>query len=301
MKSFEHQAMATQFLVTIAGETPDYAESAAMHCFQRLDELEQKLSRFVADSDISRINKLKAGEQLILDFETWQVMKQAIQVQQWTSGTFDIGVAEHMNIFRAGKEGILNEFEIARALERAQQEKQSASLYLDPDKPNFYCIEPGMKFDLGGIGKGYALDQLALLMEEMEIANYSLNAGDSTILTRGKPENGEYWEYTIASSTEQKKLQLSNIAVSASGTYHQGHHIFDPRTGTNQSVDQYSRIWVAAESAAYSDAFSTGLFLLSSAEIEELAELLTEITWVALSTGENLDFIKRNGLNFVNK
>lgn len=297
MHNFEHQAMATRFLLTISGEEPEYAQSVAQRCFQRLDELEEILSRFVAGSDISRINKLKAGAQLALENETWDVIKQAIQVQQWTQGTFDIGVAEHMNIFRAAKEGILNEFEMTNALEKAQEEKLKASLYVDPEKPYFYCIKPGMLFDLGGIGKGYALDQLALLLQEMDIENYSISAGDSTLLTHGFPEEAEHWGHSLASSEEQKNLSLKDIAVSASGTFHQGNHIFDPRTGKNTRVSEFDRIWVACQKAAYSDAFSTGLYLHSIAEIENIVKNVPEISWVAYSMEGKLFFIDRNNVH----
>lgn len=300
MHSFEHQAMATQFLINIAHETAGYAENAALRCFQRLDELETKLSRFVADSDISRINKMTKEDQLPLETETWQVIKQAIQVQQWTGGTFDIGVAEHMDIFRATKQGILNEFEMYTALEQAQNAKLGSSIYLSPDSPVIYCIKEGMRFDLGGIGKGYALDQLALLLTELDVENYSISAGESTVMVKNKTAQQPYWEYSIAAATEQKKLQLSNTVVSASGTFHQGNHIFDPRTGENTAVSEFDRIWVASENAAFSDAFSTGLFLLSIAEIQDLVEQLAEITWVAYSQGGKLHFLNRNKLNFDN-
>lgn len=299
MHSFEHQAMATQYLLTIAGEEGDYADGAAIKCFARLDELEMKLSRFVADSEISRMNKLNNGEQLALDFETWEVIRQAIQVQQWTGGCFDIGVAEHMNIYRATKQGILNEFEMGKALQKAQEDKLGASLYLDPDQPRFYCINEGMRFDLGGIGKGYALEQLRIILADMDINNYTISAGESTVLVSGTPGHLPFWQFPIASSLEQKKLRLNDTVVSASGTFHQGNHIFDPRTGTNSVVSEFQRIWVASPNAAYSDAFSTGLFLLSVPEIEELVETVPEITWVAYSQEGKLHFVNRNAVNFV--
>ena len=297
LHSFEHQAMATQFSFTFAGEEEAYVASAAQQCFDRLDALELVLSRFVADSDISRMNRLQAGQSIALELETWEVLKQAIQVQQWTGGTFDVGVAEHMKIFRAAKEGILNEFELHKALQLAQEAKANASLYLDPDHPQFHAVTPGMQFDLGGIGKGYALDQLALLLEELEIETYTLSAGESTVMVKNSHLQ-PYWEYPIASSQEMKKLRLANIVVSASGTFHQGNHIFDPRTGTNTGVSAFDRIWVASENAAFSDAFSTGLFLMSVEEIENLVELVSEITWVAYSKDGKLFFIAENALNF---
>ncbi|MGX1928865.1 FAD:protein FMN transferase [Flagellimonas sp. 2504JD4-2] len=296
MHNFEHHAMATQFNLCVAGEDYLYAESAAQRCFHRLDELEHILSRFVAGSDISRINNLKANGQLALDYETWEVIKQAIQVQEWTCGAFDIGVAEHMKIFQATKQGILNEFEMTHALKMAQKEKQASSLYLDPEKPFFYCVNPGMQFDLGGIGKGYALDQLAMLLKDMAIENYTINAGSSTLLTHGIPNNAEHWSHTLASTEERKTLALKDIVVSASGTFHQGNHIFDPRTGQNNGVSIFERIWVASKSATFSDAFATGLYLLSITEIEQVVEQVSDILWVGYSMKGKLHFIKRNDL-----
>lgn len=299
MYSFEHQAMATQFLIHIENEEEDYAENAAIQCFERLDELEAKLSRFVADSDISQINKMVTEDQRPLETETWQAIKQAIQVHQWTGGAFDIGVAEHMDIFRAAKQGILNEFEMGNALTQAQNAKLGSSIYLSPDSPVIYCIKEGMRFDLGGIGKGYALDQLALLLDDLGVVTYTISAGDSTVMVRNDGAVKPHWEYSIAAATEQKKLKLSNTVVSASGTFHQGNHIFDPRTGSNASVSEFDRIWVASENGGYSDAFSTALFLLSVEEIQKLVDTVSEITWVAYSQGGKLHFLSRNPLNFV--
>ncbi len=294
---FEHQAMATQFTLAIVDQDPEDAKWAALQCFKRLDELELKLSRFVPDSDISRINTLKADEQLLLDRETWEVMKLAIQVQQWTQGAFDIGVAEHMNIFRATKQGILNEFEMALALEKAQKHKLKASLYLDPSEPKFYCMKEGMQFDLGGIGKGYALDQLASVMKTQGIQNYSIGAGNSTFLSVGVDAQGNPWQHTLASETMKNTILANNFGISASGTFHQGNHIFDPRTGKNRLVSAVDRLWVAATNATLADALSTGLYLLSIPEIETLAENLDEIRWVYYSKDGKLFRTSQNSVN----
>ncbi len=299
MHQFEHQAMATQYLLSIVEEERAFAEEVATQCFQLLDELELKLSRFVPDSDISRMNKLKAGGELWIDRETWEVLQQAIQVQQWTNGNFDIGVGEHMNIFRAAKQGLLNAFEMNKALETAQAEKQAASLYLDPEHPRFYCVKAGMQFDLGGIGKGYALDQLAHLLMELEVGNYSINAGESTVMTAGLKADGKPWQFTLANTYVQQQIQIANLVVSASGTFHQGQHIFDPRTGKNNGISEIDRVWVACEKGAFSDAFSTGLFLLSVSEITALVDEVSEIIWVAYSKEEELVFLPQKKVKFV--
>ncbi|MEM9361367.1 MAG: FAD:protein FMN transferase [Bacteroidota bacterium] len=294
---FEHQAMATQFTVALVGEDAQDVAWAAQQCFRRLDELELKLSRFIPDSDVSRINKLKDGEQLLIDYETWEVMKLAIAAQQWTQGAFDIGVAEHMNIFRAAKEGILNEFEMGNALIKAQESKHNASLYLDPAQPKFYCLREGMQFDLGGIGKGYALDQLALFLETQGIKDYSLGAGESTVLSVGQDSDGNPWQHTLAADSMKETIATNRLAISASGTFYQGNHIFDPRTGKNKLVSSFDRLWVACDSAALADALSTGLYLLSLAEIESLMESLDDIQWVAYSKDGKLFRTSQNNVN----
>lgn len=286
--------MATQFHIEIIGEAHEDAENAAMLCFRRIDELELMLSRFVPDSDISRINRMESGDELMLDHETWQVLKQSIEVQQQTSGAFNIGVAEYMNIFRATKEGILSNFEMTNALKVALEEAQNASIYVDPETPKIYCLHQGMKFDLGAIGKGFALDQLTLLLKEMEMDNYAISIGNSTVLVKGRSKEKQYWGFTLSSTKEEVPLKLNNIAISASGTFYQGDHIFDPRTGLNSFEKQYDRIWVASKSAAISDAYATACFLLEKPILEEIVRNNSEVEWIALSEQGKIEFIGQN-------
>ncbi|MEO1053310.1 MAG: FAD:protein FMN transferase [Bacteroidota bacterium] len=285
--------MATQFVVQIDGVDEAYAENAAQQCFERIDELEAKLSRFIPDSDVSRINRMKEGDNLLLDYETYACLKQAIEISTWTGGAFDVGVAEWMNIFRGYKQGLLNISEYNNALKTAFEEKQQASIYVDPDENRIYCIKPGMKIDLGGIGKGFALDQLGILLSELGIENYALNSGDSTISVKGGPTDNTSWDFKIADGEAYQNLQLNDTAVSASGTYWQGNHIFDPRTGTNRKDVSFGRVWVCCHSAAYSDALSTALFLLNEEEVSQLSSDLEVISWVAYSTDEQLHILRK--------
>jgi thiamine biosynthesis lipoprotein len=291
---FEHQAMATQFHLEIVHENVENAEHAATLCFQKIDELELLLSRFVPDSDISRINRMESGDELILDYETWQVLKESITIQQETKGAFNIGVAEYMNIFRATKQGFLSNFEMNNALTTAFEEVQKSSIYVDPESPKIYCIQQGMHLDLGAIGKGFAIDQLTTLLEELDIQNYAINVGNSTVLVKGKSSNKEYWGFTLSSSKEEVPLELKDVTVSASGTFYQGQHIFDPRTGQNDFESMYDRVWVASKSAAISDAYSTACFLLDLESLQEIVLSNPKVDWIAMSQKGKIEFIGQN-------
>lgn len=289
--------MATYFKLVICFEEEEYALSAAEQAFRLIDETEQRLSRFIPDSEISRINRMKAGDQLALDYETWEVMKQAFHAQQLSQGAFDIGVARHMDIFRATKQGILTDFEMHNALQKVQKEKASCAFYLDPDQPLIICGEPGMKFDLGGIGKGYALDLVKRKLAEFEIETFSLSAGDSTLLLGNDVTRKAHWSYPVAAKYEQRILNLANCSVSASGTYYQGKHIFDPRTGDNDFEAPYQMVWVCAKTAMLSDAFSTAAFMLEPEEMADCINRSEEILWMAYSLDGKLHFIGNNDLN----
>lgn len=294
---YEHQAMATYFKLVICFEEEAYAISAADQVFELIDQTEQRLSRFIPDSEISRINRMKSGDQLALDFETWEVMKQAFHAQQLSQGAFDIGVARHMDIFRATKQGILTDFEMHKALEKVQYEKSSCAFYLDPDQPLIICGEPGMQFDLGGIGKGYALDLVKRKLAELEITTFSLSAGDSTLLLGNDTERKAHWSYPVAAKYEQRVLPLANCSVSASGTYYQGKHIFDPRTGDNDFEAAYQMVWVCAKTAMLSDAFSTAAFMLAPDQMEACINSSEDILWMAYSSDGKLHFVGNNDLN----
>jgi len=178
--------MATHYHLNLMEGENDYAEDMAMACFERIDELEGKLSRFIPDSDISRINNMKIDQELMIDIETYDCLKMAIEINQWTNGAFDIGIGEFMNIFRGYKEGVLTFSEQKDALRQALEEKVAGSIYLDPEEHKIYCIKPGIKFDLGALGKGYAIDVVAKMVMDNNFRNFSISASDSTILVTMK-------------------------------------------------------------------------------------------------------------------
>jgi thiamine biosynthesis lipoprotein len=126
-----------------------------------------------------------------------------------------------------------------------------------------------MVFDLGAVGKGYALDQAAALLQDWGIENAFLNAGDSTLLALGNPPGEDAWQVTLADGA--RALTLKDRALSGSGFQVKGAHIMDPRTLRPVPVKE-SRSYALAPSAALSDALSTAFMILSEAEVAALCE-----------------------------
>ena len=87
---FYHEAMATTFEVTILSEDSRYAQQAARAAFDELDRLEAELSRFIENSDISRINNLAANQPLRIGLATFECLQLSVEIYNDTNGAFDI-------------------------------------------------------------------------------------------------------------------------------------------------------------------------------------------------------------------
>jgi thiamine biosynthesis lipoprotein len=258
---FAHEAMATVFEVVCSHEDGTYAGQAAQAAFELVDELEGELSRFIANSDISRINTLAAGESTRVSPSTMECLEVARRMYAVTQGIFDISLG-------SGLEGlVLLPVDFAVRVENA-----------------------GIRLDLGGIGKGYAVDRMAELLDEWEIPHALLHGGFSSVRARDAPPGRDGWPLTLSApgtgdGRARIRISARQMALSASGT-RKGAHVRDPRNG--RPVDS-GAAWAAlpcgsAEEgtaagewidairspAAVAEALSTAFMMLSFKEIEEL-------------------------------
>jgi len=259
--------MATTFDVIINLDDADetYAAQAAQAVFQEIARLEDELSRFRASSDIYRLGQLKAGESILVGMAAWDCLALAKAMHQETSGAFDITIGPLMNLFitSEGEPRQVNQ----DVLEKARQIIGSQRFDLEEETMRVTVHATGMIFDLGAMGKGYALDQAADVLQDWKITNFVLNAGDSTILASGAPSGKEAWSITLGGG--EKRLPLTQRAVSGSGFAVKGAHIMNPRLFTPVPIKN-RRTYALAPTAALSDALSTAFMVMDKAEIEAL-------------------------------
>jgi thiamine biosynthesis lipoprotein len=156
---FSHEAMASVFEVLCVHADPGYAEQAAQAAFALLDRLEQEQSRFIANSDVSRINLLEAGASTRVSPGTLECLGIARHLYELTAHAFDVS--------------------IGTGWER---------LELLPESFSVRALEAGAKLDLGGIGKGYAVDRMAELLLEWEIPRAMVHGGYSSVRALEPPD-----------------------------------------------------------------------------------------------------------------
>ena len=241
---FNHHAMATQFQVRIADEEKTYAAQTAQAAFALTDDLESRLSRFRANSEISHIAQLAVGEKLRLSGPVFACLKIAKQMEHTTRGTFSA---------------------TATALQR-QPTRPLWSLL--PDEFSVRCDSGKLEFDLGAIGKGFALDRMAEVLREWSCSAFLLVAGGSSILAGDAPKETAGWSCGLGDDNSPQRYWLKNCSLSGSGLAVKGRHIFDPRTGS--PTVQRNRVWALTETAAESDALSTAAMIMHESEIAEV-------------------------------
>ena len=259
VRRFSHEAMATVYEVYTAHPDAAYAAQAAQAAFDLVDRLERELSRFLPNSDITRINHLEAGESTRVTPSTLECLVIARHMFDLTGGAFDVSIGSGL-----------------------------PSLDLDAENAVVRATTQGVRLDLGGIGKGYAVDLMAELLEEWGVHGSLVHGGFSSVLALEPLAGSDGWPLTLsdpaASSRVLARLSVRQTALGASGV-RKGDHIVDPRT--HDAVRRRRAAWVAvprppesargsseqhhrAAAAAVTDALTTACMLLSLDEIEAL-------------------------------
>ena len=288
---FSHQAMATTFEIVIQHNDARYAQQAAWQAFEELDRLEAELSRFIENSDISRINNLAANQPLQIGLAAFECLQLAAKIYTETGGAFDITIGSLLSCW-------LNEDKTMRTpsqeeLDIARQRTGTHLIKLNVTEHTVQLLASPVQIDLGGIGKGYALDQMAELLRDWSIGTALIHGGFSSVLALDAPAETEGWPITLSNpsrrftspaavscgarrSGKQTRssggkqtlayLYLQSRAVSGSGLQ-KGQHIIGPREA--RPVEGKRAAWACGPDAATVDALSTAFMVMSPDEIEQ--------------------------------
>ena len=257
---FNHRAMATYFEVRIADEERDYAAQAAQAALDLVDKVESRLSRFRSSSDIAQIAQLAPGERMRLSEPAFACLEIAKKMELATRGAFSATAA-------------------------ALQTQTSVPQWrLLPEEQSIVCESGRLQFDLGAIGKGFALDRMAELLRSWDCLSFLVVAGGSSILAGDAPKDSVGWSSGLGEDNATQRLFLKHASLSGSGLAVKGNHIVDPRTG--QSALRQNRAWALTDTAAESDALSTACRVLSEAELKQV--LAQDESWLVFLEADGI-------------
>lgn len=269
---FSHEAMATVFEVFIQHDDPEYASNAARAAFEEADRLESLLSRYISNSDVSRITDLKKDQSMIVSPETMDCLQIARRIYEQTSGTFDVTVGGLVELWKEG--GIASQ-------EVIQQRMQSVGmnlLVLDTEKMTVTAGADSIAVDLGGLGKGYAVKRMGRVLKEWKIEKALIHAGSSSVLALNAPAGKAGWEVRLSnprqSGEEIQLLEMENEALSCSGL-RRGTDMINPSTG--KPVQDKTAVWVRGEDPVFCDGCSTAFMVMKLDAIERFSKNHPEI------------------------
>jgi thiamine biosynthesis lipoprotein len=241
--------------------------------FAEAARLEQLLSKYIPDSEISKLNhsgKLKVSP------ETFYVIKKSEELWKKTEGAFDITVAPLVSLWGFSNRDfrIPDDVQIRKALVLVGSDK-----IILHEKDNVVEFKTsGMQIDLGAVAKGFALDCAVKKLKEDKIDNCLINAGGQVYALGDKFRKP--WKVAIRSSDRAEiteAFELKNKSASTSGNYEQFFfkkgrrygHIIDPHSG--YPVDnQINSVTVIADKGLTADALSTAIFVLGKDKAVEI-------------------------------
>jgi len=268
--AFTHPAMGTLIAITLYAPDPATAKAAAAAAFQRIDELEDILSDYQADSELMRLCDQPFGTPVPVSAELFDVLQRAQKISQLSDGAFDVTVGSYVRLWRfARKRKVLPTVaEIAAARAAVGWQK----LRLDPRARTVTLLVPNMRLDLGSIGKGYAADAALRILKGRGL-DRALVAASGDIAIGNPPRGQPGWKIGIAAfdggtNGAPRTLLLRNAGISTSGDTEQFieingvrySHVVNPATGLG--LTQRIQATVIGPDATTTDSLDTAVSLL---------------------------------------
>lgn len=234
--------------------------------FKEIKRVESILSKFKPESEVSKLNKegtLKVGPDLLY------VLKRAKELYRESDGAFDVTVAPLIDVW---KTAIKNKnLPTNEEIEKAKNLVGFENVSIDEEKSIITFLKKGVTIDLGGIAKGYAVDQAIKKLREIGIKSCLIDAGGDVYCLGSK--RGEPWQIGIQHPRKKGELidiiRIKDRAVATSGDYEQMFvidnkrycHIINPKTGY-PSESGIMAVTVIASYCINADALATSIFVL---------------------------------------
>jgi len=283
----DQNIMGTRCMVELWAEDAAQGEAAIEAVFADMRRIDEAMSTYKSTSLVSKVNAEAAQHPVEVDEELFDLLTTSIEYSRLTEGAFDITYASvgFMYDFRA------RERPEEAAIQAALPAVNYRYLELDPKARTVRFLHPGVRIDLGGIGKGHAVDRGIEILKARGFVHAMVNAGgDSRIIGDrfGKP-----WIVGIRHPDREDeviaRIPLIDTAISTSGDYERFfdeggtryHHIIDPKTG--HSASRVRSATILAPTATRTDGLSKTAFVLGGEKTIELYNRLGDVDAVIVT------------------
>ncbi|PQO38569.1 FAD:protein FMN transferase [Blastopirellula marina] len=291
------QAMACQFEVYLNASGPGSEADGAVAALDLVNELEQQLSAYRADSEICQLAATAYLRPVPVESRLFQLLELSLQLHRDTHGAFDITAGPLTKVWgffdREGKVPLESDLADAMALVGSNQ------IELNSEDQTLSLAREGVELNLGSIGKGYALDRCQEVLLDANVEDFLIHGGTSSVLAHGIRRDGsarDGWEVGVPHPLRPDRrigtVHLKNEALGTSGAafqafFHQGKkygHVLDPRTG--RPATKVLSSTVIAPTAALADALATACYVMGPDETETCLENYPDVSVLLVIEGK---------------
>jgi len=301
--------MDTYVSIRVFDEKPQAVVNQAIEtAIDRMETIEHLTSSFDSTSEIYRINQTADKEFVAISKPVQEILNFALKVERRTRGAFTVTIAPLMKIWGFGYSDSFS-VPAQHQIDSCLSLVGARWLELEDSKIHFKKSRVGL--NVGGISKGYAVDEGIRALQNAGIENALIDAGGDLRALAGELTQGRrrvYVRHPCERSEFFGRFQKDNGAVATSGDYERYfvvdsvryHHIIDPKTG--YPGRKCKSVTVVAPSCALADALSTALFILGPEKGKAIAEQWQGVDALFITEkNSRLEFIKTSGLDHFEK
>jgi thiamine biosynthesis lipoprotein len=257
--------MGVPFRIVLYAGSQANAARAAEAAFQRVEQLNSIMSDYEADSELSKLSRTSGqGQEVPVSDDLWFVLKRAQELAERSGGAFDVTVGPCVVLWRRARRQ--HQLPDPARLAQARQAVGYQHVRLNPRRHAVQLLVPNMRLDLGGIAKGYAVDQALKALRRQGI-NRALVEGGGDVGVSDPPPGKMGWRVQLApldvtNAPAARFLLLKDAAISTSGDLYQRleidgkrySHIVDPHTGIG--LTDHSLVSVVAPDSITADSLT---------------------------------------------
>lgn len=296
--------MGTFANITAVAADSKTARACVEAAFAQLKRVDEVMSDYKADSQLSQVNRDAFKEPVPVNDDLFEVLRIAAEYSKQTGGAFDITVGPIVDLWRQAEEikHLPTEAELAQARSKVGFEK----LILNQAEKTVRFEVDGMRLDLGGIAKGYAIDLAVEAMQKAGAIGGLIDVGGDVRCFGPPSDNKESWLVGLQDPTVEGQLllvlKLRDMAVATSGGYRRFaevdgkkySHIINPVAGS--SADELVSVSIIARTATAADALATAVSVLGREKGLELVDSLVETEAILVPAGKIGGLIHTEGV-----
>lgn len=279
--SVSGETMGTTYHIRYVTANPNHSpERVKERVDAVLEQVNSQMSTYAPNSELSLFNQRKTTEPVVISRSLETVVRRALEIGEETDGLLDVTVGPLVNLWGFGPLGRPEQVPTEQQLLEVRD--QVGYQYLTVENHQLTKAVPDLYVDLSTIAKGYGVDRVAILLEQMEIRNYLVEIGGEMRM-RGTKPGEQPWRIAVEQPVTldravQRIIEPGNNAVATSGDYRnyfeedgvRYSHIIDPRTGYPIQHNLVS-VTVISETCMDADAYATALTVMGAEKALEFA------------------------------